>query len=545
MTVTSAKPLAEETRLRLGTVALVPDPRPAIVSFDKAKGQIGYAGEWAGTAAGNMLATSTSEPILDLPLGVGTLIAAPVFAVKGAIDAKKHLTPEKLTRCETNLLTAMSKMAVQQRFHDCLMSAASEQCKGRLVPLEEPRDTVASGAAPETVLEARVEELRLERLGSSDTSYRLRIKVRTRLVRTADGAVLYDQPAEYCSGTCLFSDWTLRDAFQNVAETGYRQLAEQCVSRFLTTTDRPVLAGAGYQKAPAPSQHTAVKLAGSEPHSSRLSIRTVSYRIPDPGILGIFSTGNVAHVVMQRPLTRDQATSEALDDVTQMFEGFIDNPNMGVALPAIAVVIPISLSKQGAALVRGLSPRTLRDAEAKLSAAANETRPHEELAVQVVQQLAPQTSQRVMLVRQPLPPGAEEDAALMPCAARGTLAGLTGGHTASGYLLSQGANTAVEIHVEEARLVGKEGINPRLALCVEARATVLRSRDGQQLYSCPVQYRSQGRHFTEWAADDARLFREELQKCYHDLSTIMVKQLVNRGVVPPDDQPRPVLAQRQ
>jgi hypothetical protein len=150
-----------------------------------------------------------------------------------------------------------------------------------------------------------------------------------------------------------------------------------------------------------------------------------------------------------------------------------------------------------------------------------------------------------MLVRQPLPPDAEEDAALMQCAARGTLAVLTGGHTASGYLLSQGANTAVEIHVEEARLVGKEGINPRLALCVEARATALRSRDGQQLYSCPVQYRSQGRHFTEWAADDARLFREELQKCYHDLSTIMVKQLVNRGVVPPDDQPRPVLAQRQ
>jgi hypothetical protein len=177
-----------------------------------------------------------------------------------------------------------------------------------------------------------------------------------------------------------------------------------------------------------------------------------------------------------------------------------------------------------------------------LNQAANETRPHQELALQVAQQLAPQTSQPVMLVRQPLLPGVEEDSELMQYVARGTLASLTGGQTAGGYLLSQGADTALEIHVQDARLAGKEGINPKLALCVEARATLLRSRDGQQLYSCPVQYRSQGRHFTEWAAHDARLFREELQKCYRDLSASMVDQLVGHGVVPPDHKPQPTFA---
>ena len=117
----------------------------------------------------------------------------------------------------------------------------------------------------------------------------------------------------------------------------------------------------------------------------------------------------------------------------------------------------------------------------------------------------PRSPQPVMLVRQPLPPGAEEDAALMQIVSHGTLAALTGGQTAGGYLLSQGADTALEIHVENAMLAGNGGINPKLALCVEARATLLRSRDGQQLYSCPVQYRSQGRKFTEWAAHDAKL----------------------------------------
>jgi hypothetical protein len=89
---------------------------------------------------------------------------------------------------------------------DCLLRAAVEQCPGRLVPLD-PKQLVGSTVpSAASKLEARVEELRLERTGSTDMSFRLRIKTRIRLVRTADGAVLYDQPAEYRSGPCLFGD---------------------------------------------------------------------------------------------------------------------------------------------------------------------------------------------------------------------------------------------------------------------------------------------------------------------------------------------------
>ncbi len=76
MTVSGIQPLADEIRLQLGTVLLVPDQRPPVFSFDKAKGQIGSPGDWAEAEAGNLLRTSTSEPILDLPLGAVTLIAA-------------------------------------------------------------------------------------------------------------------------------------------------------------------------------------------------------------------------------------------------------------------------------------------------------------------------------------------------------------------------------------------------------------------------------------------------------------------------------------
>ena len=262
----------------------------------------------------------------------------------------------------------------------------------------------------------------------------------------------------------------------------------------------------------------------------------------DTGTLGIYSTGTLAHVVIQRPLSRDEAGSEALSDVDYMFDGLNQHPNVLVAVPAAVAATPVSLWKQGTAVVRGLSPRTIREAEAKLTEAANRTKPHEELAFQVAQQLAPRTSQPVMLVRQPRLPGAEEDVALRHYLARGTMVSLTGGQTAGGYLLSQGADSALEIHVQDAMLAGNGGINPKLALCVEARATLVRSRDGQQLYSCPVRYRSQGRKFTEWAAHDAKLFREELQKCYRELGMAVTEQLVARGAVPPDRKPQPTFA---
>jgi hypothetical protein len=148
----------------------------------------------------------------------------------------------------------------------------------------------------------------------------------------------------------------------------------------------------------------------------------------------------------------------------------------------------------------------------------------------------------VMLVRQPTLPGAEEDVALQHYLARGTLTSLTGGQTAGGYLLSQGADSALEIHVQDAMLAADSGINPKLALCVEARATLVRSRDSQPHYSCPVRYRSPGRKFTEWAAHDAKLFRAELQKCYRDLGAAMTEQLIARGAVPPDRKLQPNFA---
>jgi hypothetical protein len=535
-----AWPLADDVRFQLGTIALAPDSLPAKYSFDKASGQIKEAGEEAGAAAGRVLGICTPDPVLNLPLGVVTAVVAPVAAVASAVEARQQLSPEQLSDCEVALHKAMSEMADQQRFHDCLLKAAGEQCRGRLVPLGQ---LPASGlAAPDSVLQARVEELRLERRGSSDTSFQLRIKTRTRLVRVADGAVLCDHVAEYRSDPCLFLDWTLKDGFKGVAETGYRKLAEQCAGRLLATSDRPVLVGAGYRGDSARPRNSSIQFAANQTGSGRPATLFASFPVAQDVPLGIYSGENPPHVVIQRPLSRDDVGTEALNDMDYMFDGLQNHPNMLVALPAIAVAIPIGLWKQGEAVVRGFSPSSVRDADINLHAAASQARPQQELTFQVAAQLASQTSLPVALLREPPRPNAHSSTALVQSVSYTTLSSSPGRQVADAAGFDRDADTALEIRVQSAGLTGKSGINPTLALGVEARATLLRTSDGRELYSCPMQYRSQVRKFKEWGAHDAELFREELRKCYHDLGAAMVEQLVGRGVVPPDRTPQPTIA---
>ena len=89
---------------------------------------------------------------------------------------------------------------------------------------------------------------------------------------------------------------------------------------------------------------------------------------------------------------------------------------------------------------------------------------------------------------------------------------------------------------------GGDGANPSLAVHLEARATLLRADDGREIYSCPVNYRGTARKFTAWAAHDARLFREELDRGYRELSGTVIDQMVARGFIAPGQNPNSFLA---
>ena len=109
-----------------------------------------------------------------------------------------------------------------------------------------------------------------------------------------------------------------------------------------------------------------------------------------------------------------------------------------------------------------------------------------------------------------------------------TLAWLPKGQTAQDYLASQRIDTALEIQILNSGLKGNGGVNPALALCAEVRATLVRVRDGRELASVPLKYHSPKHKFTQWAANDARLFREEIERCNQNVAEEIAKEIFNK-----------------
>jgi hypothetical protein len=250
-----ASPDSESQGSRFGRVVFAGESSPARFSFQKAKGKLGSAKEaildsanlgLSGLGAG-VYVTGSVLSVIENPGGgdpsgavafagvaggvtaVGALLIGPAVGAEGLYRSMKSVNPIELVQREAALTNALSEMAQQQEFRKALIQAGVDKILGRLVTEE------ASTNRPDGTLELRVDELRLERAGSSEGSYFLRIKTHARLTRVVDGAICFDRNAEYRSGTDLFLDWTMQGAVQGVAETGYRALARFYVNQLLAS----------------------------------------------------------------------------------------------------------------------------------------------------------------------------------------------------------------------------------------------------------------------------------------------------------------------
>jgi hypothetical protein len=518
--------------LEPGTVAVACPRDPAGFGFDKAVGRSGYSSDRAASVARACLdPPNPPEPGLDAlysPLG---LLFAPFGAAYGALTGgRAKLSPIQLAECESDLARTMAVMADQKQLRDQLLQIAGEITRRRLVPVDFTDRSPPDRGPVSAVLETKVEELRLERSGSKDTSFTLRIKTRVRLHRASDGKVLCDLPFEYRSESALFLDWACPKAFQGAAETGYRELAKRIAGRLLSAApEGPMLVGAGHKNSPGRTPAGPIMLAAYKTPSQPARLVRVSFPEDDPGTLGLYSTRTPTYVSIQKPFTKDEAVSEAVSNVEWALDGLQDSRNLGLQLGACVAAIPVSLWQQTVGLVRGVTPKKFRSADAQLTAALNQAQPQFELAQQVALILTPRQSEQVFLVKNPSPAGAARSSARMPL-------------VATPSLVSEDPATVLEIQVRSAGLTGDGGVNPSLALCVEAQATLFRVNDRAELYSCLVHYRGESRKFTQWAANDARLFRQELQRCYHDVSNTIVGELSARQLIPAGRLPQPTLA---
>ncbi len=90
------------------------------------------------------------------------------------------------------------------------------------------------------------------------------------------------------------------------------------------------------------------------------------------------------------------------------------------------------------------------------------------------------------------------------------------------------ADTVLELMAYEPNLSGDEGFNPGLQLSLGLRVRLLDARTGAQRYYDYLDYRGPRHTFVTWAADDARLFRAEIERCLATLSAEIVAQLFTR-----------------
>jgi len=85
-------------------------------------------------------------------------------------------------------------------------------------------------------------------------------------------------------------------------------------------------------------------------------------------------------------------------------------------------------------------------------------------------------------------------------------------------------DSVLHVKVNSVELEGGSGIDPKVSLCMTASTKLINAQNGVEIYSGEFEYKGKSRKFTAWAADNAKLLREELENCFNDLSERIVDE---------------------
>jgi hypothetical protein len=471
------------------------------------------------------------------------VIAAPVAAASSGIHASwERLPAQKLAKVQAGLVVAMTNMAQQHHFTDAFMIVAKRESPCRFVELSTRKKVgLKDGFDPAggAILETKVVELRLVKLGASDTSYALKIQVRARLLRAIDGAVLSDATFNYQTEPDLFLDWALNDGepFMNCVRTGYRHIAAQIISDLNRRTGEAlVVLGAGrksYSATPLRLVHAALQRQ-DHPIQSVATVHLAAHPVNGAGNIYVIPSPQQEYFSVQKPLTREESLSEAMVDIEWAMDGLDRHPNAVVVLTTFAVMSPVGLYHQtiGAA-VSGVSKRNVSVATTSVARVAKTLQPSQALAVQVARQLQQRDYVAVLLTPQ-------DEARLSRLTQSSSSPDI---HVVPAGWQNIATNPAragdywLKVEFVRAGLKGPEGSNPQLAVVLEARVTLRRASDGAELHTTTVRYVSDSHKFGQWATADARLLRQEIALGFEEISAAAIDKMVKQHwITPPRNQ---------
>jgi len=98
---------------------------------------------------------------------------------------------------------------------------------------------------------------------------------------------------------------------------------------------------------------------------------------------------------------------------------------------------------------------------------------------------------------------------------------------------SKGIDTVSEIAVRSLALSGDGFVKPDLSVNLNAQVRLISTSDNRELFTKGYACSSREYEFKVWAENDARKFREEIERCYEDIAENAVKDLfVNDTLIP-------------
>lgn len=151
-----------------------------------------------------------------------------------------------------------------------------------------------------------------------------------------------------------------------------------------------------------------------------------------------------------------------------------------------------------------LPAETVREAEVALTTSLSELKPQEKLRDRVFQVARQKTPHPILVLAEFGPSSPDE-------------------HATYGSPTTQGVDSILEISMLTIGLEGDWDVNPPLALAITGRTRLVRVQDGSEVHATKLEYRSGMRIFTEWAANEAQLFREEIDRALDCLAEEIVE----------------------
>jgi hypothetical protein len=98
----------------------------------------------------------------------------------------------------------------------------------------------------------------------------------------------------------------------------------------------------------------------------------------------------------------------------------------------------------------------------------------------------------------------------------------------SNLLRERGIDTVLELNIKDGGFKEGRGKNPLIVFFMKVHIRLIRTMDGEEIYSREFEYQSSRHNSADWLDTDAHLLREEIEHCFNELPREIIGELFRK-----------------